>query len=102
MNVGVPKETARGERRVALVPELVPKLAAAGLTVVVEAGAGMEAGFTDESYLQKGAQIQREVLAQADIVLKVRRPSAEEIGKLRENSTLIGLLEPFTIDDALR
>jgi NAD(P) transhydrogenase subunit alpha len=102
MNIGVPKETAQGERRVALVPELVPKLAGAGLTVLIEAGAGLEAGFTDESYLEKGARIQPEVLAEADIALKVRRPSAQEIAKLRENSTLIGLLEPFTVDDTLR
>lgn len=102
MNVGVPKETSPGERRVAVVPELVPKLAAAGLTVLVEAGAGLEAGFPDDRYSEKGAQIQSEVLTQADIVLKVRRPSTREIGNLRTNSTLIGLLEPYTIDDTLR
>ena len=102
MKIGVPKETTPGERRVALVPELVPKLAASGLTVLVETGAGLEAGFPDQGYLEKGAQIQPEVLAQADIVLKVRRPSVDEIGRLGTNSTLIGLLEPYTVDDSLR
>ncbi len=102
MKIGVPKETAPGERRVALVPELVPKLAASGLTVLVETGAGLEAGFPDQGYLEKGAQIQPEVLAQADIVLKVRRPNVDEIGRLGTNSTLIGLLYPYTVDDILR
>ncbi len=59
MKIGVPKETTPGERRVALVPELVPKLAAFGLTVLVETGAGLEAGFPDQGYLEKGAQISR-------------------------------------------
>jgi NAD(P) transhydrogenase subunit alpha len=102
VRIGVPKETVAGERRVALVPELIPKLTGLGLTVAIQTGAGLDADFPDRSYIEKGAQIEPEVLAQADVVLKVRRPSAEEIANLRPDSTLIGLLEPFTPDETFR
>jgi NAD(P) transhydrogenase subunit alpha len=82
--VSVPKETARGERRVALVPELVSKLAAAGLEVHVQFGAGVEAGFEDKDFAAKGARLEPEVIEKADILLKVRPPAADEIAKLRE------------------
>ena len=96
MIVGVPKETAPGERRVALVPELVPKLAAAGLEVHVQFGAGVEAGFEDKDYAAKGARLEPEVIEKADILLKVRPPAADEIARLKEASICIGLLEPYT------
>jgi NAD(P) transhydrogenase subunit alpha len=99
MRIGVPTETSSGERRVALVPELVPKLTSLGLEVCIQAGAGVEAGFPDRSYSEKGALVQLEVLTAADIVLKVRRPSPDEISKLPAGSTLIGLLEPYATDD---
>ena len=57
MNVGVVKETCRGENRVALVPSVVPKLKKAGLEVLVEAGAGVAAGFQDEEYTNRGARV---------------------------------------------
>ena len=96
MIVSVPKETVPGERRVALVPELGPKLAAAGLEVHVQFGAGVEAGFEDKDYAAKGARLALEVIDKADILLKVRPPGADEIAKLREASICIGLLEPYT------
>jgi proton-translocating NAD(P)+ transhydrogenase subunit alpha len=102
MRVGVPKETSPGERRVALVPELVPKLTGLGLEVSVQAGAGVAAGFPDLSYSAKGARVEPEVLAAADIVLKVRRPSADEINRLCPGSTLIGLLDPYAADDVIQ
>jgi NAD(P) transhydrogenase subunit alpha len=82
-----------------LVPELVPKLTRLGISVAIQSGAGLDAGFPDQSYAEKGAHIEPEVLAQADVVLKVRRPSLEEIAKFRADSTLIGLLEPYTADE---
>lgn len=101
MVVGVPKETVPGERRVALVPELIPKLCKAGLEEVhVEVGAGAEAGFGDRAYLEKGALLEPEVFGAADVLLKVRPPTVHEIAKLKEHSTLIGFLEPYT--DAAR
>ena len=96
MNVSVPKETIPGERRVALVPELIPKLTGAGLEVSVQAGAGVDAGFSDAQYVDKGANVKAAVLSEGDIVLKVRPPTEDECSQLRENSIVIGLLEPYT------
>lgn len=94
MRIGVPKETAPGERRVALVPEIVAKLAASGIDVVVEAGAGEAASFTDDAYRDAGAE-QGDPWG-ADIVAKVRIPSDEELGRLREGQLLVGFLQPLS------
>ncbi len=96
MIVGIPKETAPGERRVALVPELVSKLLAAGLEVCVQFGAGVEAGFGDKDFEEKGARLSMDVWTHADALLKVRPPAADEIAKLKKEAILIGLLEPYT------
>ena len=96
MILGVPKESFPGERRVALVPDLVPNLTKAGLEVVVQTGVGAAAGFLDPSYSQKGARLEPEVFDKADILLKVQPPTPDEIGKLKERSTLIGFLQPYT------
>jgi proton-translocating NAD(P)+ transhydrogenase subunit alpha len=93
--VGVPKENLPGESRVALVPELVPGLMRAGLEVLVEPDAGAEAGFPDVAYAEKGARVERDVLAQADVVLKVRPPTPDDIAKMKEGAFLIGLLQPY-------
>jgi proton-translocating NAD(P)+ transhydrogenase subunit alpha len=102
MIVGVPAESFPGERRVALVPELVPKLTAAGLEVYVQMGAGVEAGFGDHDYEEKGACLAPDVFAKADVILKVRPPTADEIQKMREASVFIGLLDPFTSEAQIR
>jgi NAD(P) transhydrogenase subunit alpha len=102
MIASVPQETIPGERRVALVPELVPKLTAAGLEVYVQFGAGVEAGFGDKDYEQRGAHLVRDVFAQADVLLKVRPPTPEEIAQLREASILIGLLDPYRSETQIR
>ncbi len=96
MILGVPTERLPGERRVALVPELVPKLTKAGLEVLVQSGAGAAAGFSDPSYLERGARLDPEIFQRADILLKVQPPTADEIGKMKEGSTLIGFLQPYT------
>lgn len=96
MIVSVPKEIVPGERRVALVPELVAKLAKAGLDILVQNEAGTAAGFLDSSYQQQGARLDAEVLDQADILLKVQPPTAPEIGRLKEGAILIGFLQPYT------
>jgi NAD(P) transhydrogenase subunit alpha len=95
MRVGVPKELVAGERRVALVPETVARLAAGGFDVVVEAGAGAAAAFPDDAYAEAGAAIETSAL-DADAVVKVRTPTAEEVGRLREGSILIAFLQPLT------
>jgi NAD(P) transhydrogenase subunit alpha len=95
MIVGIPKETVAGERRVALVPDLVARLTAVGLDVLVQPGAGEAAGFPDASYSEKGARLEADVLSKADVVLKVQPPTAAEIGRLKPDATLIGLLSPY-------
>jgi H+-translocating NAD(P) transhydrogenase subunit alpha len=93
----VPKETAYGERRVALVPELVTKLE--GIDVVVEQGAGEAASFTDASFTEAGASIGDPWAA--DLVAKVRKPSDDEVGKLRDGQVLIGFLQPLTDQEGI-
>jgi H+-translocating NAD(P) transhydrogenase subunit alpha len=102
MIVGIPRETAAGERRVALVPDLVAKLTGAGLEVLVEPGAGQAAGFLDASYAEKGARLAADALSQADIVLKVQPPTDAEISCLKEGATLIGLLQPYASAAAMK
>ncbi|HUK41694.1 MAG TPA: Re/Si-specific NAD(P)(+) transhydrogenase subunit alpha [Candidatus Acidoferrales bacterium] len=102
MIVGVATETVPGERRVALVPELLSKLTAAGLEIHIQFGAGVEAGFENKDYEEKGAGLASDVLPTADILLKVRPPAASEIIQLREGSVLIGLLEPYTSEAQIK
>ena len=96
MILGVPKETVLGERRVALVPELVPRLTKAGLEVLVQPGAGTAAGYLDQSYVEKGARIEPDIFGEAGILLKVQPPTGDEIGKLKEGATLIAFLQPYS------
>jgi len=95
MRVGVPKESAEGERRVALVPELVGKLVEGGCEILVEPGAGDAASFPDASYRDAGARLDGDPY-QADAVVKVQKPSAEEAARLRDGQVLIGFLQPLT------
>lgn len=95
MIVGIPRETVAGERRVALVPDLVPKLAKAGLEVVVEAGAGTAAGFLDPVYTAKGARVESDAFAQAEVLLKVQPPTPEEIARIKTGAVLISFLRPY-------
>jgi len=103
MRIGVPKETAEGERRVALVPEVVRKLAGGGHEIVVEAGAGEQALLPDALYTDAGAQIGDPY--GADVVVRVAVPSDEDVAKLRDGQILIGFLAPLTrpeLKDQLR
>src|SRR5256886_9809269 len=102
MIVSVPKETLPGEQRVALVPELVPRLTKAGLEVVVQPGAGQSAGFFDAAYAGKGARLEAEVFDKADVLLKVQPPTLDEIGRMKENSLLISFLQPYTNITAIK
>ena len=104
MIVGVPRETFPGERRVALVPAVVPNLAKAGLEVVVEAGAGVEAGYPDAEYVNKGAKVvgsRGDVFSTADVIVQVLSyGSNDQTGKadlplLRRGQVLIGFLRPL-------
>ena len=104
MIVGVPKETFPGERRVALVPGALPALTKASLDVLVEASAGVAAGFPDATYVEKGARIAEshaQLFAEADVVLQVRSPGAAgDAGRadtelLRSGQAVIGFSEPL-------
>ena len=97
MRIGVPKETADGEKRVATVPDVVGKLVKLGFTVAVESGAGEAANFADDTYREAGAEVvgtAAEIWGGSDIVFKVRPPSLHEVGLLREGGTLIGFIWP--------
>jgi proton-translocating NAD(P)+ transhydrogenase subunit alpha len=96
MRVGVPKETAPGERRVALVPELVSRLAGGGFDIVLERGAGQAASFEDDAYSEAGASLVPSVWAEGEAIVKVQKPTPEEAAKLREEDVLIAFLQPLT------
>jgi NAD(P) transhydrogenase subunit alpha len=93
MRVGVARETAPGERRVALVPETASKLAAAGFEVVVEPGAGAAASFPDDAYREAGATLGSPW--EADVLVKVRKPDEAEAAQLRDGQLLVGFLDPL-------
>jgi NAD(P) transhydrogenase subunit alpha len=94
MQVGVPRETAPGERRVALVPEIVSRLSSSGFEVIVEAGAGEAASFGDEAFQEAGASVGDPWAA--ELVGKVRKPDAGETERLHEGQALIAFLQPLT------
>jgi NAD(P) transhydrogenase subunit alpha len=104
MRIGVPKETAGGEHRVALVPEVVSKLKAKGLDVVVQSGAGEDALLTDAAFQQAGAQISTDPAEvwRSDIVLTIAPPDPEAIRGLGSGSILIGFLAPLTSPQTTR
>ena len=100
MNIGVPKESAPGERRVALVPETVGRLGKAGHRIVIEAGAGIEAGFPDAAFAAAGAAIGDPW--SAELVAVVQEPSAAHLDRLSRGTFLVGMLKASTSPDLLR
>src|SRR5213594_780335 len=99
MNIGVPKETAANERRVALTPDVAGRLVKAGFSVLVERGAGEAASFGDDAFGAAGGTLvatAADVFGQSDIVLKVQPPSAEEARLCREGGALVALFQPGT------
>ncbi|MCP1366956.1 NAD(P)(+) transhydrogenase (Re/Si-specific) subunit alpha, partial [Halomonas sp. BBD48] len=97
MKIGAPKETARGEARVALTPESAQQIQKLGHECFVEAGAGEAAGFNDEAYRDAGVTVVDNAQAlwdAVDIVIKVREPSEEEADRLRDGQTLISFFWP--------
>ncbi|MDY0748846.1 Re/Si-specific NAD(P)(+) transhydrogenase subunit alpha [Paucibacter sp. R3-3] len=99
MQIGVPRESAAGETRVAATPETVKKLIAQGHQLRIESGAGLAASATDEAYVAAGAQIvDRATAYQSELLLKVRSPNAEELGLVKPGTNLVGMLNPFDRD----
>jgi NAD(P) transhydrogenase subunit alpha len=103
MRVAVPRETAPGERRVALVPDTVSKLRAAGFEVTIERGAGNQAGFTDEEYATAGAELAdgAAAISEAECIARVAGPSATEVLAMPSGTVLIGFLDPLTDADGI-
>jgi NAD(P) transhydrogenase subunit alpha len=105
MKIGIPKESAPGERRVALVPETVKKLAAKKIETVVEAGAGLTSSFSDEEYTAAGATLAsslEDLASKAEVIIKVVRPTDAELAKLKDGSTLVSLQYPLSSPDFVK
>ncbi len=104
MRIGVPKETWPGERRTAMVPANAKKLIRDGFHVSVEAGTGSASGFDDEAYAEAGADVvqdRSELLAQSDLVLRVRKPTKQEVASLRDGAVHISFLDPYNETDLI-
>ncbi|MDB5641011.1 MAG: transhydrogenase subunit alpha [Hyphomicrobiales bacterium] len=104
MRVAIPAETEANETRVAATPDSIKKLIALGATVVVQSGAGVSSGITDTDYVAAGATIAgtaEEALADADLVLKVRRPAATELASYKRGATVIAIMDPYGHEDAV-
>ena len=105
MRVGIIKETLEGERRVAAVPETVSKMTKAGTEVLVESGAGVSSFISDREFEEAGAVIspsRDELLSGVDILLKVNKPTQDEIGKLKEGAIVMSFLQPFSSPEEIK
>src|SRR6201993_2847507 len=102
MKVAVIAETGTDEPRVAATPETVKKMVALGATVAVQAGAGVKSGILDTDYTAAGAAVAADASSDADIVLQVRRPEGPELSRLKKGAIVIGMMDPYGHDNAVR
>jgi len=105
MKIGIPRETGPGERRVAIIPETVKKLAAKRIETVIEAGAGMASSFSDAEYQAAGATVAsslEDLVAKSDAIVKVIRPDDAELARLKEGSALVCLQYPLSSPDFVK
>lgn len=103
MKISVLKETVAGEKRVAIIPDALKRLVKHNFQVTVQAGAGIEAGYSDEDYEKAGAVVAAfEGLMDADVFIKVQPPTLEEVDKLPAGKTLISIIQPLTRFDLVR
>ena len=102
MKIGVPKEIVPGERRVALTPDATAALVKSGLQVVVERGAGEGAFHSDAAFEAAGARIVVDIYTEADVVLKVQKPTLDEVDRLREGTVLVSFLQALTSADLVQ
>ena len=102
MKVAVAAEVEAGEPRIAATPETIKKIIGLGAEVAVEPGAGIKSGILDADYSAAGAKISPDALNSADIILKVRRPQAAELSRYKRGAIVIGIMDPYGHDDALR
>jgi NAD(P) transhydrogenase subunit alpha len=102
MKIAVAAESDPGEPRVAATPETVKKMTALGAQVAVEPGAGVKSGILDADYTAAGAAIAADAMSGADVVLRVRRPNAAELGKYKRGALVIAIMDPYGNDAALK
>lgn len=105
MKLAVLKETVPGEKRVAVIPDSVKRLAKKGIEVIIQAGAGEESGFADTDYEKAGAGIEsslEKLIAEADAAVKVQPPTLEEAGKLKHGMCYISIIQPTTRHDVVK
>jgi NAD(P) transhydrogenase subunit alpha len=105
MRLVIPRETYPGENRASATPETVKKLVRLGADVVIEAGAGAGAGILDEDYVEQGATVETDrdaLLGSADMVLRLRKPEADEISKLKPGCIHVSYLDPFNEHDLIK
>ncbi len=102
MKIAVAAESDPGEPRVAATPETVKKMTGLGADVAVEPGAGVKSGILDVDYTAAGATVSADAMSGADIVLRVRRPSAAELGKYKRGALVIAIMDPYGNDAALK
>src|SRR5215468_899292 len=102
MKIAVIAEADADEPRVAATPETVKKMVALGATVAVQAGAGVKSGILDADYTAAGATVADDPLSDADIVLQVRRPEAPELARLKKGVIVIGMMDPYGHENAVR
>jgi H+-translocating NAD(P) transhydrogenase subunit alpha len=102
MKIAVAAESDPGESRVAATPETVKKMTGLGAEVAVEPGAGLKSGILDSDYTAAGAMVSADAMSGADVVLRVRRPSAAELGKCKRGALVIAIMDPYGNDAALK
>jgi NAD(P) transhydrogenase subunit alpha len=104
MKIAIAKDKLAAEKRVAASPETVKKLIALGVEVFVVSGAGIDSAMTDDAYRQAGAKVasEDETYSNADVILRVRHPSAEELKKAKKGAVMIGILSPYQEKDLLK
>jgi H+-translocating NAD(P) transhydrogenase subunit alpha len=98
MRIGAPEESGNAERRVALIPETVKRLAKMGLETSIQAGAGRRAGFSDAEYAEAGAKVCADgaaLVSSVDLLVQIQPPTSQEISRLRPGMTLVTLLSPL-------
>lgn len=98
MQIGVPKETAAGELRCAVVPQNAKRLCALGAKLVLESGLGVAAGFSDAEYEEAGAEItndRKSLLAESDVILRLQKPDKKEVAKLKKGCIHVSYLDPY-------
>jgi NAD(P) transhydrogenase subunit alpha len=102
MRVAIARETDSAEDRVAATPETVKKIKALGADVLVEPGAGVKSGILDADFAAAGAAISADAVKDADVVLRVRRPTAIELAHCRKGALVIAIMDPYGNEAALK